>query len=224
VWSAFDEMQAKRGGGGGDAGGIGGRGPSYARLTRNICNARPPRFLAVLLANSLTYGRGNKEKLWELRRQAYGVILSALAAARAHLRCRRRSTLLRTCTATLKGVRPVGMQRRFWGHMRKASDRFADDLPDPFGSFHSISGRDLPQRASGGWNDIPPESHERFAWRAERMASEAGQRRPRSEMPFGAPLAPKFSTALWRGIGSPDLFGVCPRPPSAATGHFPQPH
>src|SRR5688572_27076503 len=36
--------------------------------------------IAVVIANRLTFSRTNKEKLWDLRRQAYGVILTELAA------------------------------------------------------------------------------------------------------------------------------------------------
>jgi hypothetical protein len=34
----------------------------------------------VIIANGLTYRRSNKERLWDLRRETYGIILSELAA------------------------------------------------------------------------------------------------------------------------------------------------
>src|SRR6266481_5155299 len=37
--------------------------------------------VGAVLGNRLTYSRSTKEKLWDLRRQSYGVILSELAAA-----------------------------------------------------------------------------------------------------------------------------------------------
>jgi hypothetical protein len=37
--------------------------------------------IAVVIANRLTYSRSTKERLWDLRRQAYGVILAELGAA-----------------------------------------------------------------------------------------------------------------------------------------------
>jgi hypothetical protein len=35
--------------------------------------------VAVVIANWLSFGHSNKEKLWDLRRQAYGLILSEFA-------------------------------------------------------------------------------------------------------------------------------------------------
>lgn len=36
--------------------------------------------IAVVVANKLSFARSNREKIWELRRQAYGAILAQLAA------------------------------------------------------------------------------------------------------------------------------------------------
>jgi hypothetical protein len=137
--------------------------------------------VAVVLANSLTYGRGNKEKLWELRRQAYGVILSELV------------TIERICDAADEYMRE-NVHRYFEGgmshthadqiaeHMARAMDRFEMDYLIMSNQFLALY-EGFTDAMSGDWNDDPLEARERLAaavrgWRP-RLVSQA-----RSEMPF----------------------------------------
>ena len=137
--------------------------------------------LAVLLTNQLTYGRGNKEKLWELRRQAYGVILSELVAVERICGSADRyieEDLMRYYEGDLYRAHNSNIN----DHMAVARNRFASDyliLSDDFLDIFDGFTADL----SAGWDESPPEEYDRFATavraRRPRLATQA-----RREMPF----------------------------------------
>lgn len=148
--------------------------------------------IAVLLTNQLTYGRGNKEKLWELRRQAYSVILSELVAVE------------RICDSADSYIRQDEVRyyesnycndhnSNINDHMAIVRGRFASDyliLSDAFIRF--FDGFD--EAVRGDYDDDQREAYHRFAaamrqWRP-RLSAQA-----RSEMPFAGPWWRRFTLA-----------------------------
>jgi hypothetical protein len=89
--------------------------------------------IAVVVANRLTYSRSTKERLWDLRRQAYGVILTELAAI---------DRISHAANEYIDGVGGYFESEYFGGdvakigeHMKVVRDRFSNDyliLSDDF--------------------------------------------------------------------------------------------
>ncbi len=58
--------------------------------------------LAVIVGNKLSYTRSYNEKIWALKRPAYGLILSELGEIEAELATARMNILIKTQNAILK--------------------------------------------------------------------------------------------------------------------------
>src|SRR5258706_7374462 len=118
--------------------------------------------IGVILANQLTYGLGNRQKVWELRRQSYGVILSGLG------------TVERICNNADEYIEEDLMMyfdsdicgrhnEQIFAQMVIVRERIALDyliLSDEF--IRIFAGFD-DALAAGTPNDTPPEEHDRFA-------------------------------------------------------------
>ncbi|MFH1345223.1 MAG: hypothetical protein ABIL01_29065 [Pseudomonadota bacterium] len=117
--------------------------------------------MAVVIANWLSYGRTNKEKVWDLRRQAYGLIISELRAVE------------QICDVVDEYISEVGAMHYFDGpdrkhlaqihdHMSSIRKRFADDyliLSDGFVTLYE----ELIKEMTGDPNNNPPDDHDIFS-------------------------------------------------------------
>lgn len=117
--------------------------------------------LAVVIASRLSYGRAYKEKVWDLRRQAYGLILSELAA------------IEQICDMADEQISETSVMSYFDGRNRKNDEqihehmiairkRFADDyliLSDGFIAFYEGLTKEM---MSDPYNSLPPEQHDTF--------------------------------------------------------------
>jgi hypothetical protein len=119
--------------------------------------------LAVVIANKLTLARSSAEKMWDLRRQSYGVILSELA---------RVDRIIRDVDAIL-AIDLIGYfqsklhnthQEKMWKHINSARQRFDDDylvLSQEFIElFQNMEAR---LEIEDDPNDTPPEQIEKYA-------------------------------------------------------------
>jgi hypothetical protein len=138
--------------------------------------------VAVLLTSQLAYGRGNKEKVWDLRRQAYGVILSELAAVDRV--CDRAADFMQE---DFVRYFHTDYYREHNGqistHMAVVDARYSSDYLILSDAFLSLFEGFRVALAAGTPNDDPPEEHDRFVgavkhWRPLLLAQ------ARSEMPL----------------------------------------
>lgn len=119
--------------------------------------------LAVVIANRLSYARSYKEKLWDLRRQTYGVILSELAAVE------------RFCDDADEYISERGYEE-YWNnkarerhdaeianHMGTIRNRFSDDYLILSDAFIGLYDKLMKEMAGNPYNDLPPEQHENFS-------------------------------------------------------------
>jgi hypothetical protein len=138
--------------------------------------------IGVVLANQLTYGRTNRQKLWELRRQTYGLMLSELARVERLLDSADMS-IQEDATRYFEGESYSDDNRKISSHMATAWQRFTADylvLSDGFIDLYEKFGEAI---TGDPYNYLPPEEHERFAtilrqWRPRLM------KQARSEMPL----------------------------------------
>jgi|HubBroStandDraft_6_1064221.scaffolds.fasta_scaffold666551_2 hypothetical protein len=117
--------------------------------------------VAVVIANRLSYGRSNKEKLWDLRRQAYGLILSEL------------SEVEQICDSADEYIQQdedryfesVDQKDNFAiaKHMEAINRRIADDYLILSDAFISMYGELKKEMSGDPYNDTPPEEHEKFS-------------------------------------------------------------
>jgi hypothetical protein len=118
--------------------------------------------LAVVIANKLTYSRSSKQRLWDLRREAYGSILSELA--RAERVCDHADQYIEQDEMRYFESKQSNADSAEIGeHMTAARKRFSDDyliLSDVFISMYEQFTDEL---RAGDPNDLPPEEHEHFA-------------------------------------------------------------
>jgi hypothetical protein len=118
--------------------------------------------VAVVIANRLSYGRTNREKLWDLRRQSYGFILSELGS------------IEQICDIADEYISEGGEQRYFEGqdqlhnekihmHMNAMRKRFADDyliLSDTFIALYEKLSKEM---SSDPYNSTPSDDHDIFS-------------------------------------------------------------
>jgi hypothetical protein len=169
-------------------------------------------FLAAWWGNHLAYIRGNREKLWDLRRQAYGVILSDFRAVET------------ICNFVDEDV-TEGVERYFAGsaysrdadriraHLRTAHDRFSADyliLSDDFIRIFDGYQND-PDRPSQF--DSPPEQYKKFSANIRRWRPLLLEQ-ARHEMPLQRQRLP-FSMVLFSNRRSPSDSPVDPAPDHA---------
>jgi hypothetical protein len=87
--------------------------------------------VGAVLVNWLTYSRSTKEKLWDLRRQSYGVILSELAAIDRICRAAEEYMAVHSADSYFDvndSDTPFGRDLSNIGkHMKAVRDRFSDD-------------------------------------------------------------------------------------------------
>ena len=83
--------------------------------------------VGAVLGNRLTYSRSTKEKLWDLRRQSYGVILSELAAADRIIRGANEYIASGTGGDYFESEYFADDIKKIGEHMRVAHARFSDD-------------------------------------------------------------------------------------------------
>jgi hypothetical protein len=117
----------------------------------------------VIVANRLTYARSNRERLWDLRRQAYGVILSELAAVE-HI-----------CDSVDEYVNERSYEEYFNTKSRdrleaekaKRMDvvrtRYSNDYLILSEEFIKAYDKFTADASSDPYNDTPPEEHEKFS-------------------------------------------------------------
>jgi hypothetical protein len=117
--------------------------------------------LAVVIASRLSYGRAYKERVWDLRRQAYGLILSELAA------------IEQICDIADEEISETSVMSYFDGHHRRNEEqirehmsairrRFADDyliLSDRFIALYEGLTKEM---MSDPYNSLPPDQHDTF--------------------------------------------------------------
>jgi hypothetical protein len=118
--------------------------------------------IGVVVANWLTYHRSNREKVWDLRRQAYGVILSELAAAE------------RICDSADEYIQE-NVFRYFESEVGRTHDneilkdltvarqRVSDDYLILSEAFIALYAQFDIEKSGDPYNGNPPENHDRFA-------------------------------------------------------------
>jgi hypothetical protein len=119
--------------------------------------------LAVVIGNRLSYARTYKEKIWDLRRQTYGVILSELAAVE------------RICDDADGYISERGYEE-YWNnkarerhdaeianHMGIIQRRFSDDYLILSDAFIGLHDKLMKEMASDPYNALPPDEHETFS-------------------------------------------------------------
>jgi hypothetical protein len=117
--------------------------------------------VAVVIANWLSSGHSNKEKLWDLRRQAYGLILSELAEIERI--CDSADEYIQEDKYRYFETVSQSDNEKVAKHMGAISQRIADDyliLSDAFIALYSKLKVDM---TGDPYNDGPPEKHEKFA-------------------------------------------------------------
>jgi hypothetical protein len=167
-------------------------------------------FLAAWWGNHLAYIRGNREKFWDLRRQAYGIILSEFRAAE-------------TVCNFIDDAMLEGPERYFSGptysrdadrisaHLRTAHDRFSADyliLSDDF--IRIFDGYKNDPNGPSQF-DSPPEQYEKFSAKMRRwrplLLEQARREMPlqRRRLPFSkGPFFSRRSPSDNPGDPSPD--------------------
>jgi len=117
--------------------------------------------VCVVIANMLTFKRSSREKIWDLRRQAYGAILSALA------------TVERICDSADEYIQE-DEERYFHGddyrrhnsqiaeQMSIARRRFADDYLVFSDEFVALFEKFTRALSDGDLFATPPEEHDHF--------------------------------------------------------------
>jgi hypothetical protein len=117
--------------------------------------------VAVVIANKLSYGRTNKEKVWDLRRQAYGFITSELRAVE------------RICDIADEYISEVGAMNYFDGpdrkhtaqihdHMNSIRNRFSDDYLTLSDGFIALYEELTKEMTGDPNNNLPPDDHDIF--------------------------------------------------------------
>jgi hypothetical protein len=119
--------------------------------------------IVAVLTSWLSYARSSKEKLWDLRREAYGTILSAWATAE------------RICDSADEFIGERGEIEYFESTYSKSHDaeigkqmtiankRFSDDYLILSDEFIAIYEHFESEAYADNPNDMPPDEHDRFA-------------------------------------------------------------
>lgn len=137
--------------------------------------------IGVILANQLTYGLGNRQKVWELRRQAYGVILSGLSAVERICNVADEyieEDLTRYFDSDIFGKH----NEQIHDQMNIVRERFTSDYLILSDEFIALFAEFDDALSTGAPDDDPPEEHDRFAeavrlWRP-RLLAQARQEMP----------------------------------------------
>ena len=90
--------------------------------------------LAVVIANRLTFTRSSREKIWDLRRQAYGVIVSEIAAIE-RINSYADAMMAEDHFGYFDSKQRTVHEERIGEHWKAAADRFSSDylvLSDEF--------------------------------------------------------------------------------------------
>jgi hypothetical protein len=119
--------------------------------------------VAVVIANRLTYSRSSKEKIWDLRREAYGVILSELGAVE------------RICDNADEHINERGYEE-YWNsksrgrddaeiskHMGIVAGRFSNDYLILSSEFINAYNELTDDMRSDPHNSLPPDEHDTFS-------------------------------------------------------------
>ena len=116
----------------------------------------------VVLANTLTLRRSNREKTWDLRRQAYGTILAALASAEGV--CDSAEEYINEdADRYFNEDQPYRRHNeQIAGQMALVRQRFSDDYLALSNEFVTLFEEFLRELSSGDHIPIPPEEHEYF--------------------------------------------------------------
>jgi len=117
--------------------------------------------VAVVVANRLSYGRSNKEKLWDLRRQTYGLVLAELGEVEQI--CDGADEYIQQDEGRYFESVSQNYDAEIAKHMAAIRRRFADDyliLSEPFIALYEEFTREM---SGDPYNDLPPERHEKFA-------------------------------------------------------------
>lgn len=152
--------------------------------------------IGVVLANSLTFGRNTKEKLWELRRHAYGAILSELSFIEDL--CDAADEDIERDGATVYFHAEISNSRngRIWARLSSADARIAEDYLIISQDFLGLYERFRKERSENE-SDLPTEEHRRVADALRkyrpRLIAQA-----RSEMPFAGAFQSALSRLLSR--------------------------
>lgn len=136
---------------------------------------------AVWLTNLLTQRRSDREKLWELRRQGYGVMLSELAAVQAicdSAQAYMDEDVHRYFAEPVSNLQAAKINER----MATVRERFAADYLILSDAFIAMMEK-FEEEQTSFENDLPPESLERFiravrTWRPQLLIQ------ARKEMPL----------------------------------------
>ena len=116
--------------------------------------------VAVVIANRLSYGRTNKEKVWDLRRQAYGLILSELGAIEQI--CDTADEYISEDEDRYFDGLDQKHNKEIAEHMGAIRKRVADDYLILSDAFIALYDELLKEMSGDPYNDISSEAHDTF--------------------------------------------------------------
>lgn len=119
--------------------------------------------LAVIIGNRLSYARTYKEKIWDLRRQTYGIILSGLAAVEQICEAADQYIDERGYEEYWNNKARVRHDNEISNHMGAIRSRYSDDyliLSDAFIALYDEMSKEM---TGDPYNDSPPDQHETFS-------------------------------------------------------------
>jgi hypothetical protein len=118
--------------------------------------------IAVVIANRLTFRRSSQEKIWDLRRQAYGLILSELATVERI--CERADEYIQEDEHRyFEGKYSDEDSAEIGEHMSNIEKKFSDDYLVLSESFIALYDRMRDEMRGDPYNDTPPERHASFS-------------------------------------------------------------
>jgi hypothetical protein len=119
--------------------------------------------VAVVIGSRLTYARSSKEKIWDLRRAAYSVILSELAAIERICDDADEYIDQRGFVEYFEHKAFVNNREEMAKHMAFVRDRVSDDYLILSDAFIKIYDELTHEMQSDPYNSLPPDEHEAFA-------------------------------------------------------------
>jgi hypothetical protein len=119
--------------------------------------------LAVMVANHLSYRKSNRERLWDLRRAAYGLMLSELAAVERICDGIDEAVAERSFEAYWETKGRTRDDAEITERMGKVHQRYSDDYLIISDEFIKVFDKFLGNGRADPYVSSPPEEHEAFS-------------------------------------------------------------